>query len=207
MHRGQFKDRELLEAIADAVLWIADQQEDIRMALQDLQDAVTELETAEAAEEATLGELVTELKDATDQIASLQAQLAAGNPVSEQDLEDLTNRVAAVTDKANAAVTAAGTQPAPEPPGPDEPPAPGPEPEPAPDAPTAERSVYTFDGDPSTIDPQTWTLAQVQTTDEPARPLYLFAGDTAPGDVGGDGVQGLFHVYTGALAPVAGAEG
>ena len=59
---------------------------------------------------------------------------------------------------------------------------------PTPDAP---RSEYTFDGDPSTVDAAEWTAAG---TAPDGRPLYHYAGDTAPGDAKGE--AGPWHLYT-----------
>lgn len=72
---------------------------------------------------------------------------------------------------------------------------------PTPPAPVAPRSVYTADvGTP--IDTNQWTATTEQTTDTPPRPLYNYAGDTAPGDRKGDGLGGVWHLYTGQTRPV-----
>lgn len=56
--------------------------------------------------------------------------------------------------------------------------------------------VYTFDGDPSTIDAAVWTPAGVQADD--GRTLYHYAQDTPGQPPAGDGQgDGQWHVYTG----------
>lgn len=39
------------------------------------------------------------------------------------------------------------------------------------------------------------------------RPLYIYAGDTAPGDVNGDGFMGIWHAAKPAGVPVGGSSG
>jgi hypothetical protein len=65
------------------------------------------------------------------------------------------------------------------------------------------RSVYTFDGDVSTIDPNVWASAGVVT--DTGEALYFYSGDTDPGDVKGDGLANAWHVYAGVQSapPVA----
>lgn len=67
-----------------------------------------------------------------------------------------------------------------------------------------ERAVYTFSGDPATIDPTTWPAAPVQTEDSPPKQLYYFAGDSEPGEQNGAGVAG-WEVYSGSTQPTVAA--
>lgn len=89
---------------------------------------------------------------------------------------------------------------------PETPGAPAPDAPAAPAAPVAQegRSVYVNDG-AEAPDPSAWPLAPVETTDVPARPLYFYSGDVAPGDHNGDGQGGVWHVYQGPTQPVPGA--
>lgn len=66
-----------------------------------------------------------------------------------------------------------------------------------------DRTVYTFGGDASTVDPQTWPTAPVVT--DTGAPLYYFSGDTAAGQQNGAGLAGLWQVYTGATQPATAA--
>lgn len=68
-------------------------------------------------------------------------------------------------------------------------------------APTAERSLYTFDGDPSVVNAVEWPRAPFTTPD--GKPLFYFSGDTVPGQVNGDGVNGQWHHYTGPTVTAA----
>jgi hypothetical protein len=68
--------------------------------------------------------------------------------------------------------------------------------------PVIARSVYTFDGDPGAVDTTQWILTAEETTDVPPRALYDYALDVNPGDKLGDGVGGVWHLYSGAVQPV-----
>jgi len=61
------------------------------------------------------------------------------------------------------------------------------------------RTLYTFDGDASTVDHAEWPTAAFVTADGKA--LYYFKDDVAPGDAKGDAVGGVWHRYTGATNP------
>ncbi len=74
-------------------------------------------------------------------------------------------------------------------------------PPPAP-VPAQAQSVYTVDAG-NVVDTTQWTATGEETTDTPPKPLYTYAGDTAPGDKKGDGLGGVWHLYTGATQPVA----
>jgi len=69
---------------------------------------------------------------------------------------------------------------------------------PATEGPTAAagRALYTFDGDPATVDHAAWPQANERTVD--GKLLFHYSGDTAPGDATGDGLGGVWHRYTGA---------
>lgn len=72
----------------------------------------------------------------------------------------------------------------------------------APAAPTEDdRSLYTFDGDPGTVDPSVWPTAPYTTPD--GAQLYYYSGDTAAGQSNGDGLAGQWHVYVGSTVPSA----
>lgn len=79
-------------------------------AVDDLTGAVTRLEAQVTAENQTLSTVVDSLRTATTEIADLQAQLAAGTPVTSDQLEGLATRVAtaaqAMADETAAAQTA-----------------------------------------------------------------------------------------------------
>ncbi len=60
----------------------------------------------------------------------------------------------------------------------------------------AARSVYTIDPG-NTADGNVWPTAPLLTTDTPPQQLYYYSGDTAPGDKNGDGLGGIWHLYTG----------
>jgi len=65
---------------------------------------------------------------------------------------------------------------------------------------TVARTEYTFDGDPTTVDAATWPLAPDKTPE--GKPLYYYAGDTAPGDARGDGQGGgIWHIYHAPVTP------
>lgn len=170
----RMSERELLHLIVERL-------EDGMAGIDDLRGAVTDLSAKVSGESAELGQVVTGLQNATAQIAALQAQLAGGSTVTEADLEALTQSIAQVAQGAADATSAAvaGTQP------------------PAP----AQRSVYTTDGDPSAVDATSWPGTGLQTTESPPRPVFFYAGDTSPGDKNGDGVGGVWHLYTGQTAP------
>lgn len=64
------------------------------------------------------------------------------------------------------------------------------------------KAVYTFDGDPATVDHAEWPDASQKTGD--GAPLFYFSGDTAPGDAKGDGAGGGWHHYSGPTVPAGG---
>lgn len=65
------------------------------------------------------------------------------------------------------------------------------------------RSAYTFDGadDSRGIDHNQWPDAHATSDGVPPQKLYYFSGDVAPGDAKGDGVGGVWHLYTGTRVP------
>lgn len=144
-----------------------------------LTNAVNALDTDEQAAAADLQAL-------TADIASLQV-----GQVTQAQIDALTNHATAVATALSAA-TAANQPVAPPAPSP----APGPSPTPGPAPIPATRSVYTVDaGTP--VDTTQWTTTNEQTTDTPPKALYNYTGDTAPGDHKGDGLGGVWHLYTG----------
>lgn len=185
-----------------------------------LADAVAKLAAA-GIDHAAISALDTTVKTATDAVAAEKAKLPAATPApvvppaappaaappasAPADLPPIpgpggTAPLAGAS--AGAAVTGdPGTATAP----PAEAPAAAPAAPPvdaqpaAPAAAAVERTVYTFSGtDETAIDHNQWPDAGAVTSDTPPKKLYLFSGDTAPGDVKGDGVGGEWHVYTGA---------
>ena len=71
--------------------------------------------------------------------------------------------------------------------------------DPGPPPPPAAASLYTFSGDPSTIDGTQWVATQWVAADGSLRRLYTFTGDTAPGQTNGNGLDGgAWALYTGA---------
>lgn len=77
--------------------------------------------------------------------------------------------------------------------------------EPAAAAASTKASEYTFDGDPTTVDVNQWTLVSEETAEATPRRLYTFAGDMSPGQTSGDGLGGVWHLYTGPTQPVGGS--
>jgi hypothetical protein len=71
---------------------------------------------------------------------------------------------------------------------------------------SADRTLYVTTNDPATIDPATWPAAPVETSDDPPRQLYFFAGDTDAGQTNGSSVAG-FEVYDGATQSTVAAGG
>jgi hypothetical protein len=81
-------------------------------------------------------------------------------------------------------------------------PTPTPEPAPAPAPAAAEPSLYTFSGDPSTIDATVWPASGLETAESTPRLLYTNSGDTAPGDTNGNGADGgAWVLYDGPTQP------
>lgn len=77
-------------------------------------------------------------------------------------------------------------------------PAPGAAP-PAEASPAAEKTLYSYDGDATQVNHDIWPLAPVKTTDGKA--LYHYVGDTNPTDKHGDGLNNVWHAYTGPTQP------
>ncbi len=136
--------------------------------------------------------------DITTAIADFKSQIGAGQPVTAADLDRLSALVssAGTTD---ATVTAAdpGAPATTPPPAPtDVPPSPAPvDVPPAEPAPTADaRPVYTFTGDPITIDASTWPSAGFAA--DGLTPLYHYAGDVTGQPAAGDNLGGVWHLFT-----------
>jgi len=64
---------------------------------------------------------------------------------------------------------------------------------------SAEKTFYTFDGDATQVNHDIWPLAPVKTQDGKA--LYHYVGDTNPTDKHGDGLNNVWHAYTGPTQP------
>lgn len=112
-------------------------------------------------------------------IAAEIAALQSANP----DL-DLSGLQGKVTDLSSAVTSVQALVPA------ATTPAPAPEPTPVP-VPAAVLPTYTFSGDPSTIDTTQWTAVPNTTPQQ-----YTFAGDTAGSPATGDGLGGVWHLFT-----------
>lgn len=245
----------VLSAAEFLLLWRLERKVHGLMAgIDDLNAAVRDLQTQVTAENAELEQVAAALQASVGQIAQLQAQIAAGDGVTDADLETLAQTIAGVAQSAAAATANAAAPapaapsdpgaPAPDPSAPEpsapapDPSAPAPDPapvtdggtaapdpaappagsdpagEPAPAAPSdpsgsgpierpaASQSVYTFDGDASTVDSTVWPSTGLETTDDPPKLLFYYSGDTSPGDTNGDGVASAWHLYTGSVQAV-----
>lgn len=239
--------------------------DEIMAAIDDLNAAVSDLQTQVTAENDALASVASQLQAASTQLAELQSQVAATGNVSADDLEALATTITGVAKSASDAV--ASTQPA-APVSPSDPSAPSdpgvdpsaggtpadptsgagsvsdpgavPADPAAPSDPTAGTSadpsagstpdvpggttdpsavtsgssepvqaVYTFDGDPSTVDTTVWPASGFETTDTPPRPLFYYSGDNGAGAgvANGDGVANAWHVYTGSVQPAQVSSG
>lgn len=203
------------------------------MSLDALRAAVGDLQTAAQDEHNELDAVVQQLGQVEGALSSLQTQVAQGGGVSQADIDAVASQVSGVASAARSAVESAkssaavagsgGTTPAPTggtpapTPAPTAPaptggtPAPAPTPasptSPAPSAPAAEQSVYVFDGDPSTVDTTVWPSSGLETQEATPRPLFHYSSDVNPGETNGDGVGGVWHVYTGPTQPASTAAG
>ncbi len=134
--------------------------------------------------------------DLSASVATIQAELDSlhtGNPGI--DLSKLEAALAPLDAQAKAVATLA---PQAAPPAPAPTPGPAPTPEPA-----AQKTPYTFAGDPATVDLNVWPKASIETAEAPPRPLFNYTGDTAPGQQNGANLdRGAWQVYTGATQPV-----
>lgn len=65
----------------------------------------------------------------------------------------------------------------------------------------ASRAVYTYDGDAAAVDQSLWPKAPVET--DSGAPLFYYANDQAPEDHNGDGIGGVWSLYTGATQPAS----
>ncbi len=146
-----------------------------------LTNAVNALDTDEQA-------AAVDLQALTNTIAGLQV-----GQVTQAQIDELTTHATAVATALSQATAANKPSPAPGPPAPPVPPAP----------PASAKSVYWVDAGMA-VDTAQWPATTGQTTDVPPKPLYNFAGDTAPGDKKGDGLGGVWHLYTGQVQPVPG---
>jgi len=164
-----------------------------------LQSDVTALQQAGQAAATELGDLVTQVQ---------QLQEAGADNITQADIDSLVSSVEGVTSSLTAAVGTASAPPA-TPATPATPAAPvtGP-PNPTPGTPTpvtpptstgtASLPLYTYTG--TDAPDSNWTLAQVETTDDPPQPLYTFSGDSPGGTPTGQSPE--WHVYTGGTQPV-----
>jgi hypothetical protein len=179
-------DTEVIEIMEVVISIITDIQAQLDQYEQGVAGVFTALDTA--------------LTDIAAKITALEQQVAAGgapDPAEvaaiKQDIANAQAPVAAELAKVQAADPGAQTPPPPPPPAP------------SPTGPT--QSVYTFDGDPTTVDTSQWVLTEWETTETPPRRLYLYTGDHNPGDKNGDGLGGVWHVYEGATQQVQAPAG
>lgn len=174
--------REFYEAIAE----INERINDTIMATQaDIDALATELGTVST----DIQQVSTDLSTSTQTIQAEIDKLAAANPTVDvtalKAAADALDPAVKTLDQAAVAVGSLAPTPAP-----------APTPTPTPAGPT--KSVYTFSGDPTTIDATVWSASGFETTETPPRLLYYFSGDTAPGDTNGNGQDGgAWVVYTG----------
>lgn len=184
------RDR-LAWSINALLLWIADKQEAVVAAIDDLRAAVGDLQTSAQSENSELSAVVAELGTVEAQLTQLQGQVAQGAGVSEADLAAVTESVTGIARAAESAVQSAKSDPAVVA---GQPPATPPATPATPAQPA--QSVYVFDGDPSTVDATVWPSSGFETAEAVPRQLFYYSGDTA-GTTNGDGQAGLWHVYTG----------
>lgn len=75
-------------------------------------------------------------------------------------------------------------------------------------SPSEQKPLYTYSGPEGQVDLSVWSKAPLATVD--GQPLYTYAADAAGGAASGDGLGGVWHVYTGATtgpsAPAAAAS-
>lgn len=154
--------------------------------LSDITDIKAQIDAYEQSVAGVFAAIDTALANFGTKVTALEAQIAAGAPPSATEVQGLKDDIAAA--QALVAPEQAKVQAA----DPGAPPAP------------AKQSVYTFDGDPTTVDTTLWVITQEETTDVPPKRLYTYTGDTAPGDAKGDGIGGVWHHYTGPVQPLGG---
>lgn len=190
-------------ALNDSLAKLADTVTRVSGDFSTLKDHVSKLEAGQAPDQKTVDAikgtvdgLVGKLSEADPIVA---AAPAPGAP--------------AATPPAPGALPAPSAPPAPGAPSPASPaiPAPGaaqpaaPTPGAAPATPPAsavapaEKTLYTFDGDATQVNHDIWPPATVKTTDGKA--LYHYVGDTNPTDKHGDGLNNVWHAYTGPTQP------
>lgn len=222
MRLGDEASDEQVERMAEALLLtVAEILEVVMAGIDDLNTSVANLEAAVSGESAELGQVVAGLQQATATIAQLQQQIQAGSGVTAEQLDEVVGHLNTIAQGAAAATQSAQTAAAPPAPSPQPAPAPAPEPapapapepapapasapEPSPAAAQPDKTVYTFTGDPSLVDPGAWPASGFETTDTPPRPLYYFSGDTAAGQQNGNGLSGgAWQAYTGPVQPAGG---
>ena len=143
---------------------------------RDMTAQQTDFDQAFSDLSSAVGTLITDFGDLNTKIQSLPP--SGPSPAQVQELKDLSGKVQA----ALPAAPVAPTVPSPSP------------------VETVARTEYTFDGDPTTVDAATWPLAPDKTPE--GKPLYYYAGDTAPGDARGDGQGGgIWHIYHAPVTP------
>jgi hypothetical protein len=137
-----------------------------------LNQSITDLEAEESAVEA--------------EFATLEAQIQALSQSADPAIKDQISRINVQVQKLKDAV--AGANPTPPPP---------------PPPPPAALPVYTHDGPVDSADAAAWpaTNPPLVTADGNASPLFNFAQDVAGEPAKGDGLGGVWHLYTGATQP------
>ena len=129
--------------------------------------------------------LQTAVYDLGTAVTAVQAEVASLQTDEQPTVDAITEGVTAAITNLKALVPAPPAPPAPDP------------------TPIVATSLYTFSGDPTTIDATVWRLAAVETDAVPPVPLYTYSGDTAPGEANGNGLDGgAWALYTGTTQPV-----
>jgi len=158
-----------------------------RMELMDASGAATQAQVD--ADTAAIAKIGTDLSASVATIQTELDSLHTGNPGI--DLSKLEAALAPLDAQAKAVATLAPQAPAP-----------APTPSPAP-VPAQSATLYTFAGDPATVDLNVWPKASIETAEATPRPLFNYSGDTAPGRQNGANLdRGAWQVYTGATQPV-----
>lgn len=198
--------------------------------IREINERIEEMAASEDALNVALDQVATDLSAGIEAVQAELSQLAAANPGI--DVAGALAKVQALDTTAKSLSTLAPTPDAPAPATgtvegtvstpagttpidtsvtPDPSPAPAPA-DPAPAepveaaAPQPSKTVYTFAGDPSQVDPGAWPASGFETTEPTPQLLYYFSGDTAPGQANGNGLSGgQWVAYTGAVQAVAAA--
>jgi len=160
-----------LEELLTSILQRLDDLEETAMSSAKLTQALADLAAGIAAFEASKGAPDPQVAALEAQVADLTAQLATANDAIAADTA-AEDAAAAQIEAATAVIN---------------PPAPAP-------TPAAALPEYTYSGDPTQpIDPA-WTATGVN--DPAGAALYTYSGDTSGQPATGDGLGGVWHLYT-----------